>query len=218
MAITVAQLRTIAVGTPPASNLNSVVVAVNEYGPGVGIDKPWRLAHLIAQLAHESGGFRWDQELASGAAYEGRKDLGNTQPGDGRKFKGHGPIQVTGRANHRAFTAWVRERIPNAPSFEASPELINTDPYEGLSAIWYWDTRGLNAYADRNDIEMITRKINGGLNGYADRLTYYDRTALTLLGWPLSVKQFQQAAGLLVDGVSGPRTRAEMHRFLKAAA
>ncbi len=226
MQVTAEQLKRIAKGTPDSANVRSVVLALNQYGTQFGLDLPHRLAQFIAQVAHESGSFRYDKEIASGAAYEGRKDLGNTQKGDGKKFKGRGPIQVTGRRNYRAFTAWVRKFIPDAPDFEQNPDLINTDPYEGLSAIWYWAEgnptgKSLNVYADQNNLEMITRKINGGLNGLSDRLDYYDRTAFILLGYKLGqYEQLQAAAkrkgwyGGKVDNLPGPQTRAAMHMLL----
>ena len=122
-----------------------------------------RLAHLMAQLGHESGGFRYMEEIASGAAYEGRSDLGNTSPGDGRLFKGRGPIQITGRANYRAFGRQIGIDIERHPEIAAVPSI-------GLHlALEYWRDRKLNALADADDIETITRRINGGLNGIADR-------------------------------------------------
>lgn len=205
------------------SNANSVLVSLEAYGshPEVQLDLPHRLTHFFAQLGHESGGFKYDQEIASGKAYEGRKDLGNTQPGDGERFKGRGPIQLTGRSNYARFTKWVWANIdPNAPDFTKDPTLINTDPWEGLTAIWYW-TKGnptgksLNIYADSNDLEMITRKINGGVNGLADRIDYYVRTALVFLGYPTNqVTKFQQDNKLEDDGIAGPQTRAKLHERL----
>lgn len=230
MTLTNHQLTAISRGKPQPANITSIVTALDQYGARFGLDQPHRLAQYIAQLAHESGGFRFDREIASGAAYEGRKDLGNTQKGDGRRYKGRTGIQITGRANYRAFTVWAKKLDSIAPDFEAQPEAVNTDPWEGLSPIWYWDDgnpdpkgRSLNHYADRNDIEMITRRINGGLNGFDDRLTYYDRTALVLLGYePTDVRGFQakaKAAGTykgLIDSVSGPQTRAALHLALVA--
>lgn len=223
MKITVEQLRKIAKGKPTAANMQSVVVALNNYGKMAVLNQPHRLAHFIAQLAHESGGFQWDREIwgptKAQKGYEGRADLGNTQKGDGSKFRGYGPIQVTGRGNTTRFHTWCIAKGLNPPDFTKTPALICTDPWEGLSAIWYWDlgnpeAKSLNRYADKNDIQMITRRINGGLNGYEDRLDYYDRAALVLLGLPISVREFQKANGLTVDGVSGPLTRAAMHKAL----
>lgn len=124
-----------------------------------------RLAHFLAQLVHESGSFRYMEELASGAAYEGRADLGNTQPGDGVRYKGRGPIQITGRSNYRVFGRKIGVDIERHPEIAAIPSI-------GLHlALEYWRNRDLNRWADADDIETITRKINGGLNGLADRKT-----------------------------------------------
>lgn len=205
-----------------AANALSVASALTQYGAKFGLHQPHRLAQYLPQLAHESGSFNFDKELwgptPAQKRYDTRTDLGNTpeRDGDGFMFRGHGPIQVTGRSNHCEFRDWCRANIdPNAPDFEAHPDLINTDPWEGLTGIWYWSTRKLNRYADQGDIEMITKRINGGLNGYADRLERYTHFALVLLGYPSDgVKTFQRNAGLEVDGVAGPRTRAALHTAL----
>ncbi|WP_292607777.1 glycoside hydrolase family 19 protein [Mesorhizobium sp.] len=228
-------LRKISKGAPNAANMNSVLVALDRFGAATGLDQPHRLAHFLSQVMHESGSFKWDREIwgptPAQKRYEGRKDLGNTKKGDGKKFAGHGPIQLTGRGNHREFTKWARTIDPNAPDFEANPELVNTDPWEGASAIWYWDAgnptgKSLNAYADQNNAEMITKKVNGGLNGYADRLDYYDRAALVMLDYgPTEYERFQTNAQKTgdykgnVDGDPGPQTRAALHaRLVKLTA
>ena len=122
-----------------------------------------RAAAFLAQLGHESGSLRWMEELASGAAYEGRLDLGNTQPGDGRRYKGRGPIQLTGRANYR--TAGKALGLP----LEDKPKLAARPAVGFRTAVWYWTTRGLNALADRGDFDGITFRINGGFNGLSER-------------------------------------------------
>ncbi|MES0029996.1 glycoside hydrolase family 19 protein [Mesorhizobium sp. M0040] len=229
--LTAALLRQISKGTPNAANMNSVLVALDRFGAATGLDQPHRLAHFLSQIMHESGSFKYDQEIASGAAYEGRKDLGNTVKGDGKRFKGRGPMQLTGRRNYTAFTKWARKLDPSAPDFVAHPDLVNTDPWEGASAIWYWDIgnptgKSLNAYADQNNAEMITKKVNGGLNGYADRLEYYDRAALVMLDYgPTGYERFQSNAQKTgdykgkVDGDPGPQTRAALHaRLVKLTA
>ena len=92
---------------------------------------------------------------------------------------------------------------------------MNTDPWEGLGPVWYWDTRRLNRYADQGDFEMITRRINGGLNGYEDRCRRYTQIGLLALGYsPNSVTRFQTDHGLKPDGIPGPRTRAKIHELL----
>lgn len=217
-------------GAAANENMRSVAVALNAFGERLGLDRPWRLAHYLAQLMHESGSFRYDREIASGEAYEGRKDLGNTEPGDGVRFKGRTGLQLTGRANYRQFTAWARKTFPrvNVPDFEANPDLVNTDPWEGLAPLFYWSTRKLNKLADENDLEQITKKVNGGTNGLPDRIRKYVRAALVLNGYgPVDVLAFQtwaQQQGLLPqdkpgepsqrDGDAGPKTRAAMHMAL----
>lgn len=122
-----------------------------------------REAHAMAQFLHESGGFQFKRELASGQAYEGRVDLGNTQPGDGRRFRGRGWIQITGRSNYRRFGKVMGINL------EAHPELAETDENAARIACAYWTVHGLNKFADLDDILTITRRINGGVNGLADR-------------------------------------------------
>lgn len=139
------------------------------------INSPLRQAAFIAQIAHESGELRYVEEIASGIAYEHRKDLGNTQPGDGMKFKGRGLIQITGRNNyHECGKALGVDLITN-------PELLETNDLACRSAAWFWASRGLNDLADRGDFERITKRINGGLNGYQERLVYH-ALAKTALG------------------------------------
>lgn len=202
---------------PKASLVNALLVVLDRYKPHVQ-------AHLLAQVMHESGGLTLDREIwgptAAQQRYEGRKDLGNTQKGDGSKFRGYGPIQLTGRGNITAFYAWCKKQGLNPPDFTQQPELVAVSPWAGWSTVWYWEVgnptrKSLTVYADENNIEMITRRVNGGLNGYDDRLSYYDRSALVLLGYgPAEVKRLQTDAGLEPDGVSGPQTRAAMHRQL----
>jgi putative chitinase len=141
-----------------------MAVCANRYFPEYGImESPLRLAHFMAQLMHESGSFRYMEEIASGVAYEGRVDLGNTVLGDGKRFKGRGPIQITGRANYRRFGRLIGIDLERNPTLAAVPSI-------GLHlALEYWDDRGLNRPADADDVEQITRAINGGLNGLADR-------------------------------------------------
>jgi putative chitinase len=137
-----------------------------------GIDTPLRLCHFMAQLAHESAHFQVTREFASGKAYEGRKDLGNTQPGDGVRYRGRGLIQTTGRANYREATADIRKMDPAAPDFEANPTTLEEFPWALLAGISYWRRRNINAAADRDDIVKVTRIINGGTNGLEDRKRY----------------------------------------------
>jgi len=143
------------------------------------VSTPLRQAHFLAQVAHESGGLRWNEELASGSAYEGRRDLGNTQPGDGRRFKGRGLIQLTGRHNYGQYTDACKARGDDV-DFVANPTQVANEPNASDVAGWYWDTRKINALADQDDVRAVTRKINGGLNGLADREAYLARAKRAL--------------------------------------
>ncbi|WP_121063355.1 glycoside hydrolase family 19 protein [Chachezhania antarctica] len=202
------------------SNMRSAIAGIEAGNKVAEICRPHILAQYIAQLGHESAGFRYDREVwgptRAQLGYEGRADLGNVRPGDGSRFRGRTAIQITGRANTAAFRDWCRAEISAAcPDFEADPDLMLTDPWEGLGPVWYWATRDLDRYAETGDIEMITRRINGGLNGYADRLAWYARAALVLLGFaPDDVRGFQRSVGLRVDGISGENTRGALHAGL----
>lgn len=143
---------------------DELAISASVHLPAYGImDSPLRLAHFLAQVGHESGSFKYMEEIASGAAYEGRADLGNTVKGDGIRFKGRGPIQITGRANYRYFGRQIGIDLERRPEIAAYPSI-------GLHlACAYWSNRNLNALADKDLLEDITRKINGGTNGLADR-------------------------------------------------
>ncbi|NKT91728.1 peptidase C39 [Rhodococcus hoagii] len=138
-----------------------------------------RAAMWCAQLGHESGGLRWMEEIADGSDYEGRRDLGNTQPGDGRRFKGRGPIQLTGRHNYTECSRWAHGRglVPSPTYFVDKPAELASDRYGFVGAVWYWTAARpqLNALADARDIVAATRAINGGTNGLPDRQLRYKR-------------------------------------------
>ncbi|WP_458681958.1 C39 family peptidase [Prescottella equi] len=138
-----------------------------------------RAAMWCAQLGHESGGLQWMEEIADGSDYEGRRDLGNTQPGDGRRFKGRGPIQVTGRHNYTECSRWAHGRglVPSPTYFVDNPAELASDRYGFVGAVWYWTAARpqLNALADARDIVAATKAINGGTNGLPDRQLRYKR-------------------------------------------
>lgn len=152
--------------------VDHLAAAMHEYG----IDTPARQAAFLAQVAHESGSLRYVRELASGDAYEGRADLGNTEPGDGRRFRGRGLIQITGRANYRdcSRALFGDDRLLN------SPELLEEPRAACRSAAWFWRSRDLNPLADVGAFRAITKAVNGGFNGYDDRLAYYERAQAVL--------------------------------------
>jgi putative chitinase len=134
---------------------------VSEYGL---LDNALRLQHFLTQLGHESDGYKAMEEYATGKAYEGRKDLGNIYPGDGVRYKGRGPIQITGRSNYRKFGKLIGINL------EKYPELAS-NPCIGMRlALEYWKDKNLNAYADVDEILTITKRINGGTNGLEDRI------------------------------------------------
>lgn len=130
------------------------------------INTPLRQAHFLSQLIHESGSFNYLEEIDPGDYLEGRTDLGNTEPGDGRRFKGRGLIQITGRSNYQACGEALGIDLIQAPTRLAEYDLAC------LSAGWFWSKNQLNPHADRDDVERVTRIINGGLNGYEDRQYY----------------------------------------------
>lgn len=228
--VTAAQLRAIAGAKAP--RVDEIADAFNASAGKFGLDRELRAAHFFAQIAHESGGFRYVREIwgptSAQTRYEGRRDLGNTEAGDGKRFMGRGLIQVTGRANAREFTAWARRHYPDAPDFEADPVQMERAPWHLVGAFWFWDTRKLNALADRDDVEAVTRKINGGTNGLADRRLKLAAAkkafaAPIVEGRPLlkrgskgqAVKDLQALLGLTEDGVFGVKTEAAVIAFQK---
>ena len=137
-----------------------------------------RVAAFIAQIGHESGQLKYVKEIwgptKAQARYEGRADLGNTQPGDGSKFRGRGLIQITGRANYKACGEALGLDLIN------QPELLEKPQHACMSAAWFWSMKDLNTLADKGDFVKITRRINGGLNGLADRQALYDKALKVL--------------------------------------
>ena len=137
------------------------------------INTPARIAAFLAQIGHESGRLAYTREIwgptPAQQKYEGRKDLGNTQAGDGKRYLGRGLIQTTGRANYRATHDGLGDVLEGVPDFEQHPTALELPEWAALSAAWYWHSRGLNALADTGAFDAITRKINGGNNGAADR-------------------------------------------------
>lgn len=134
-----------------------------------------RINAALAQFSHETYGFRWLRELGGPSyflKYEGRKDLGNTQPGDGRRYKGRGYIMITGRSNYRLIGQRLKLTLLEQPELAEQPLHAAR-----ISSCW-WQEHGLNELSDRNEFRMITRIINGGYNGYKDRLNMYYKLLL----------------------------------------
>jgi putative chitinase len=134
------------------------------------ITTPLRMAHFVSQIAHETASFLYAEEIADGSAYEGRRDLGNSEPGDGKRFKGRGLIQLTGRANYADYGKDC------GIDYVARPELVCSDAFAAVDvACWYWNKRGINRWADADDVKAVTKAINGGYNGLDDRMEYLAR-------------------------------------------
>jgi len=162
------ELRQLMPNCPAATRLDYLPF-IQEAMAEFEIDSYLRETAFLAQLAHESAELRYMEEIASGAAYEGRKDLGNTQPGDGKRYKGRGPIQLTGRANYIKYGGLLGLDLVNNPTLAATKEV-------GFRvAGQFWKLNGLNELADLLQFRLITKRINGGYNGLDDRLKYYQR-------------------------------------------
>jgi putative chitinase len=125
-----------------------------------------RIAHFLGQTCEESAGYRTTEEFASGKEYEGRADLGNTQKGDGPRYKGRGLLQLTGRANYADYGKALGVDLVNNPTLAAQPALSLKIACE------YWKRHNINADCDRDDVQAVTRKVNGGLNGLSDRIAF----------------------------------------------
>ena len=174
MQITATELRDILACSEARANefCGPLNAAMNQYA----INTLLRQSAFLAQIGHESGRLVYVQEIASGKAYEGRKDLGNTQSGDGVKYKGRGLIQITGRTNYKQCGKDLKLDLIN------HPELLETPTNACLSAAWFWNTHHLNPLADQQLFSSITKSINGGLNGQLDRQALYIKAKKVLAG------------------------------------
>lgn len=177
--------------------------AVRESLKGSDCTNVNRIAMWCAQIGHESGGLYYTEEIASGSAYEGRTDLGNTQPGDGVRFKGRSWIQITGRSNYTRLSqwAWARSLVPTPTYFVDNPAMLSSDQYAGLGAAWYWVVAraDINELSDKRDVVAVTQRINGGQNGIGDRRARYNvalgmgDALLTLLADEVEEEDFMAA-------------------------
>jgi putative chitinase len=187
--LTDAQLKAIMPNMPAARRV-LFLPALNQTMQTYTIHNQRRTAAFLGQLAHESGEFRFMEEIwgptAQQKRYEPPSDLatrlGNTQPGDGKRYKGRGPIQITGRANYKRYGDLLGLNLVTQPELVATPGV-------GLSAAgMFWRTNGLNALAELGDYREITRRINGGFNGWEERLRYYE-LAKKVLGTGFAVSK-----------------------------
>lgn len=164
--ITTAQLKAIA----PVSDKAAELFMPYIYKYQGDVNTPIRFAAFLANVLHESGCFKYVREIASGDAYEGRKDLGNVFKGDGRLFKGRGLIQLTGRSNYLEISKdWFGD-----DTLVRNPELLATPENAVRSAYWFWNKRKLSNIADTGDFVKVCKRINGGTNGLAERQKYYN--------------------------------------------
>ena len=161
-----------------------------------------RIAHFLGQTCHESAGFRTTEEFASGAAYEGRKDLGNTQQGDGVRYKGRGLLQLTGRANYRDMGKLLKVNLEQEPLRAAEPV------FSLKIACEYWKKNNINAACDRDDLITVTRLINGGSNGLEDRRIYTSRAKAAIA----------RIEGLMLEGSSPDATHPVLRRGSRGSA
>lgn len=189
MSDTLAALQNIAPHSP--LNLQMIADTIDSLGGNYAVDTPARIEAFIAQAAEETDDFKTLQEYASGNAYEGRADLGNTQPGDGARFKGRGIFQITGRSNYKTMSEWIYgdDRLLD------TPELLEQEYNATLSALYYWMNGNLAAYADNGDFSGLTKAINGGLNGWKTRLSYWDSLKLFFQNVPTNLQGAVITAG-----------------------
>lgn len=188
------------------------------------IDTFLRLSHFLGQAAHETDGFRTLEEYASGANYEGRKDLGNTQPGDGRRYKGRGIFQLTGRANYKKYGNLLNIDL------ETMPEKASESQISVMTACQYWKNLNLSLYADKDDLITITKKINGGTNGLESRKIYVEKAKVIIaesdmnllvakrddasqfISW-IQNKLNKKGYNLKTDGIYGRNTESAVSDF-----
>lgn len=156
-----------------SSRIELFLLPLNQTLVEFEINTPQRIRMFLAQIGHESGQLRYVRELASGEAYEGRADLGNTSPGDGVRYKGRGLIQITGKCNYALASLAL-----DLPLLE-TPEKLEEPLNAARSAGWFWTNNNLNALCDLNLFKELSYRINGRQkgdpNGWADRMKLYNR-------------------------------------------
>ena len=166
--VSMAQAKAVFMREPTSAQLADLNACLERFS----INTNFRICHFLAQVGHESGGLRWLMELATGDNYEGRGDLGNVQPGDGRRFKGAGAIQLTGRFNYQRFADFIKDqRIMEGCAYVAAT-------YPFTSAGFWWQLNGINQLIDHGySCRQISARINGSdpANGLADREAYFTR-------------------------------------------
>jgi len=164
--VSVSQMKTLGWKSITQANVNELNSCLSTFS----ITKRLRIIHFLSQCSHESVCGTYTKEIASGKAYEGRTDLGNTQPGDGPKFKGAGYIQLTGRGNYQKFADYIGDQ-----KVMQGVDYVSVH-YPWTSAGFWWHNNKMNALCDTNPtVEQVTKKVNGGYNGLEDRRKYYNK-------------------------------------------
>jgi len=201
--------------------IEGVAEYFNKYASSYGVTTENRICNFFAQAAHETDHFQTLREYADGSAYEGRSDLGNVHPEDGRRYRGRGIFQLTGRDNYRIFGKKLNLDLENNPDLAEHPEV------SVRIALEYWKDRHLNEYADNDNIELITTRINGGLNGFDER-KHYLQLMKNLINTDLDiikkgdtgpeVKYIQEILvsfgyKISTDGIFGPGTEMAVKQF-----
>lgn len=158
------------------TSIDRYLVYLNETLVKYSIDSPLRVSNFLTQILHESGNLYYSEEIASGRAYEYREDLGNIKLGDGVAFKGRGLIQLTGAYTYKRYGNYVKY------DFNKNPKELSSPKYAMDSAGWFWKEfkkdkfgNNLNSFSDKNDFVKITYFVNGGFNGFYDRLQKYSK-------------------------------------------
>lgn len=188
--ITAEQIKAI---SPYVHKLDIYLDPLNEAMREFEINTANRVRAFLSQILHESGSFLYMEEIADGSEYEGRKDLGNIVSGDGKRFKGRGPLQITGRTNYRLCG------LALGLDLVSKPELLEDPRYAFKASAWWWKDKGLNGVADHSEdwtitieskkypagkkytkIQWITMKVNGGFNGLAERIDFYNKALIAI--------------------------------------
>jgi putative chitinase len=151
------------------SKLHLYVDPLNNCMREFEINTRLRVCAFISQVAHESGSLKYTHEIADGSQYEGRNDLGNIYPGDGRKFKGRAPLEITGRAMYKLCG------LALGLDLISKPELLEMPENGCKASAWFWKYKGLNEIADTSDIIKVSKIVNGGTNGLDSRIAFYKK-------------------------------------------
>lgn len=208
--ITYDQLNKITGGLGKRELKEGFVKYFNIHAQTFGVNNYLRVCHFVGQCTHESDCMNTMEEYASGAKYEGRQDLGNTRTGDGKRFKGRGYIQITGRANYTIYGPIIGYDLVNNPTLAEDEEI------SVLISLAYWQKRNLNPLADADNIRAITKRINGGYNHLEKRIEYTNKAKSVFKGLDFSLKiPKEQEFTTITLGSRGPNVRKVQEYLVK---